>query len=387
MLNNWYKKEKPFIGFAGFGGGATGLAFGGGAGNPIVASGGVISDYEDGGVKYRAHIFTNSGTFNISEAAGDAAIEYLVVGGGGGGGYTYQVYTAGGGGGAGGLRTNVPGVQDAAANPLTADPYPVSAGTYNVVVGNGGIQGCIDGTNGYNGGDSAFYPPSHSSYPAVQYIRGAGGGGGGNAAPNNTSPAIGRDGSEGGGSGGGTTSLCEPFGQAGGSAGTADPNHPKPAGNAGGNGPPGSANSYTLVVAEVLGSQVVMVEHQVEEIFHQLILLLEEVVLVFRLLLLDQQAASPVGTPGPSGTGWFAGGGGAGSYKNPSNNEGNGSAPGLVVDLRVGRKPVQGTELVIDIVTLDIIMLVFRALVVEEVELEPPIQVVLEMDLLDNLVL
>lgn len=30
MLNNWFKKEKPFVGFAGFGGGATGLAFGGG---------------------------------------------------------------------------------------------------------------------------------------------------------------------------------------------------------------------------------------------------------------------------------------------------------------------------------------------------------------------
>ena len=31
MLNNWYKK-KPFGGFAGFGGGATGLGFAGSAG-------------------------------------------------------------------------------------------------------------------------------------------------------------------------------------------------------------------------------------------------------------------------------------------------------------------------------------------------------------------
>tara|TARA_A100001234_G_C12396770_1_gene288653 strand:- start:225 stop:593 length:369 start_codon:yes stop_codon:yes gene_type:complete len=44
-----------------------------------------------------------------------------------------------------------------------------------------------------------------------------------------------------------------------------------------------------LAVAEVLEQQVVMVEHHLEEIFHQVILLLEEVVLVFRLLLLDQQ--------------------------------------------------------------------------------------------------
>ena len=38
MLNNWHKKEKPFAGFAGFGGGATGLGFGGD--NPLVATGG-----------------------------------------------------------------------------------------------------------------------------------------------------------------------------------------------------------------------------------------------------------------------------------------------------------------------------------------------------------
>ena len=31
MKNNWYKKEKPFTGFAGFGGGVAGLALAGGA--------------------------------------------------------------------------------------------------------------------------------------------------------------------------------------------------------------------------------------------------------------------------------------------------------------------------------------------------------------------
>ena len=45
MLNNWYKKEKPFLSFAGFGGGAGGTLGAGGGGNSIVASGGVISDY------------------------------------------------------------------------------------------------------------------------------------------------------------------------------------------------------------------------------------------------------------------------------------------------------------------------------------------------------
>ena len=48
MLNNWFKKEKPFVGFAGFGGGATGLAFAGGSANGHSATGGIISDYQQG---------------------------------------------------------------------------------------------------------------------------------------------------------------------------------------------------------------------------------------------------------------------------------------------------------------------------------------------------
>ena len=67
MLNNWFKKEKPLVNLYGLGGGATGFAFGGGAeGDKIAASGGVIADYVDGSEKYRAHIFTNSGSLNIS---------------------------------------------------------------------------------------------------------------------------------------------------------------------------------------------------------------------------------------------------------------------------------------------------------------------------------
>ena len=52
------------------------------------ATGGVISDYTDPGSGniYRAHIFTSSGTFNVTETGtfGDT-VEYLVVAGGGGG--------------------------------------------------------------------------------------------------------------------------------------------------------------------------------------------------------------------------------------------------------------------------------------------------------------
>ena len=53
----------------------------------LTATGGVISDYTTGpGDVYRAHIFTSSGTFDVT-ALGNAGntVEYLVVAGGGGG--------------------------------------------------------------------------------------------------------------------------------------------------------------------------------------------------------------------------------------------------------------------------------------------------------------
>ena len=51
----------------------------------LTATGGVISDYVDGSDVYRAHIFTSSGTFNVTAPGtfGDT-VEYLVVAGGGG---------------------------------------------------------------------------------------------------------------------------------------------------------------------------------------------------------------------------------------------------------------------------------------------------------------
>ena len=66
----------------------------------LIATGGIISDYESGGNKYRAHVFTSSGAFAVTEL-GDlpASVEYVVVAGGGGGGSRI-----GGGGGAGGYR-------------------------------------------------------------------------------------------------------------------------------------------------------------------------------------------------------------------------------------------------------------------------------------------
>ncbi|MCH2215598.1 MAG: hypothetical protein MK086_10535, partial [Flavobacteriales bacterium] len=103
------------------------------AGNPIFysrdhfeATGGTISTYSEGGVLYRVHTFTNSGTFNLPT---DQEIEYLVVGGGGAGRSGFN----GGGGGAGGVQTG---------NMI------LSSQAYTITVGNGGVGSTENGGNG-----------------------------------------------------------------------------------------------------------------------------------------------------------------------------------------------------------------------------------------------
>ena len=156
-----------------------------------VATGGVISDYTAPDGVYRAHIFTSSGTFDITAIGNiNSTVEYLVVAGGGGGG---AQGAGSGGGGAGGLRTNLPGVQDAGGNPLTGSAFPVSVATYTVTVGAGGDGGTGTGygNNGSRGSDSYFGPPS-----TPNGITATGGGGGG--ATNSGSNPVGPGGSGGG---------------------------------------------------------------------------------------------------------------------------------------------------------------------------------------------
>ena len=49
-------------------------------GTGLTATGGVVTDYQSGVKKYRAHVFTSSGTFDVTQL-GDipATVEYLVV--------------------------------------------------------------------------------------------------------------------------------------------------------------------------------------------------------------------------------------------------------------------------------------------------------------------
>ena len=140
----------------------------------MTATGGVISDYATPpGAIYRAHIFTGSGIFEVTDDTSEygSNIEYLVVAGGGAAGTNL-----GGGGGAGGLRTNVPGTTNTVPESITAPAYPVSNGQYTVVVGGGGAGVYTAASLGQPGNNSEFYP-TPVSYPSTARIRSVGGGG------------------------------------------------------------------------------------------------------------------------------------------------------------------------------------------------------------------
>ena len=152
----------------------------------LTATGGVIADYPQSGFVYRAHIFTSSGTFDVT-ALGNLGnqIEYLVVGGGGGGGgnSSQASRAGGGGGGAGGLRSTDPAIPA----PTRATALTAAVQSYPIVVGAGGAGGPLN-----NGGPSSLGPIS---------VLGGGGANNytGSAVPG---PAGNPGGSGGGGSGG-----------------------------------------------------------------------------------------------------------------------------------------------------------------------------------------
>ena len=121
----------------------------------IVATGGTVTDVPIPGYElaYRYHTFDTSGAFVVNSAAVSDTVDIFAVGGGGGGtgdtgGTVGSIPGAGGGGGGVALRIG----------------YPITAGTYNVDVGTGGLKsdqyaqvgtGRIHGA--YRGGNSAFY--------------------------------------------------------------------------------------------------------------------------------------------------------------------------------------------------------------------------------------
>jgi len=138
---------------------------------PMTATGGQsVSQIVDEGRTWNVHTYTTVGTssFVVSEAGSSSGlVEYLVVAGGGGGARYYA-----GGGGAGGFRTG---------------SLNLTAGTYTVTVGAGGLGGVGSGVSdpGKVGGNSVF--------STITSLGGAGG------SPESTSASPKNGGSGGGG--------------------------------------------------------------------------------------------------------------------------------------------------------------------------------------------
>ena len=163
MINKFFKKEAPFLGFLGMGGG---IARGGGGG-PFEATGGSVSTISDGGQTYKLHTFNaapNAPQPFLMTAPG-ITVEFFLVGGGGAG--------SGGGGGGGGILTG---------------NFDSFAGDVAVKVGNGrahpGATNSNIGGNPLGAEDSYLQHPQFTSHPqyvsnAPNCLAAAGGGGGG----------------------------------------------------------------------------------------------------------------------------------------------------------------------------------------------------------------
>ena len=134
---------------------------------PFSATGGNVSALAPGN-GYRYHTFTSPGTFTASGAPG--IVEILVVAGGAGGGSGYY----GGGGGAGGL--------------IYIPTFSISAGSYPVTIGGGGLGVPGSGESGANGN-----PGTDTTFSTLLTAKGGGGGGGrnGSAQPGGSSGGVG----------------------------------------------------------------------------------------------------------------------------------------------------------------------------------------------------
>jgi len=190
----------------------------------VVATGGTISTYESGGTTYNLHVFTTSGTFEISETK---SIDYMIIGGGGGGG------SLGGGGGAGGYLSGAFSAQGSTS--------------YTIVIGAGGASGTTNATNGLNTTALGFtaYGGGRGGYHVggSQSVAGAGGGSGGGGSDNNNSYGPGgftTGQGNAGGNGTGNYSDANRGGGGGGGSASAGGNRNS---NANGDGGPGTLNT------------------------------------------------------------------------------------------------------------------------------------------------
>jgi len=211
----------------------------------FLGSGGVMSTYASGGTDYIVHTFRTSGAFEA--VAGD--VDYLVVAGGGAGG----AHAGGGGGGAGGFRTGA--------------ALEVTAQSYTVTIGAGGVGNNLSADASINGLDSVFSSITSTGGGAGRYRQvgiagGSGGGGGADGGAAATARAGGAGNSPStdpsqGNNGGATTGAAYMSGGGGGASAVGAANSGQAAGHggAGENNVMGlnDADSYALLNAASAG--------------------------------------------------------------------------------------------------------------------------------------
>ncbi len=171
---------------------------------PPIATGGTITNITQGGVNYRVHTFTTTGTSTFTVTRG-GQIEYLIVAGGGGGVGSNNCCIGAGGGGAGGYLTGI---------------TQVSAGTYSITVGPGGT-GAQNGTNSSAFGLTAFgggYGARYTGAANVAANNASNGGSGGGGTHDNIYGVNG-SGTAGQGNSGGPNTGVGVVGGGGGGAG------------------------------------------------------------------------------------------------------------------------------------------------------------------------
>jgi hypothetical protein len=202
----------------------------------ISATGGNVSVITENNTIFAVHSFTNTATepFRVSSVSTVSArnsVQYLIVGGGGGGGF--QV---GGGGGAGGFLTG--------NTTITAQSYPIT-------VGAGGLGALVTNVRSTNGGNSSAFGftafgggggASHLASVSTALAGGSGGGGSGNSNSQNTPGGAGTAGQ---GNSGGTGLWATWAGGGGGGAGQAGGNGTSTNSGTGGKGGDGLPSSIT----------------------------------------------------------------------------------------------------------------------------------------------
>ena len=182
---------------------------------PVVATGGTVTTYTQGGITYKLHTFTGNGVFTVSSGG---SVETFLVGAGGAGGTsgygTSQESRSGGGGGSAGQvvvsSTSVStGAYSIIVGPATTTQATISTTALGLSAAPGkkGANPALDGASGVNGSGAGAYvdgSPAGNGGVGTNHNGGSGG-----------NSSVGNNGGGGGAGQGGNGTNGSPGGQGG----------------------------------------------------------------------------------------------------------------------------------------------------------------------------